>query len=78
MNGKQKNELPDVIVDGLKLSVAELGQNGQHVERAAVAHIQVVGLLVVLAGPSVVGGPSHLLLVAGQVTQAQQILLGSY
>ncbi len=64
-----------MVVDSFKLPVAELGENGEHVEGPPVAHVQMVGLLVVLAGPPVVARPVHLLLVAGQVTQAQQVLL---
>jgi hypothetical protein len=67
-----------VIIDSLKLPVAKFGEDGEHVERAAVAHVQMVGLLVVLAGSPIVGGTSHLLLVAGQVPQAQQVFLSRY
>ena len=67
-----------MIVDSLEFPVAELGENGEHVEGAPIAHVQMVGLLVVLARPPIVAGPAHLLLVAGQVAQAQQVLLRSY
>ncbi len=64
-----------MVVNGLKFPVAELGQNGEHVEGAAVPHVQVVGFLVVLTSSPVVGGPAHLLLVARKVSQAEQVLL---
>ena len=51
---------PDVVVNCLELPVTNLGQDGEHIEGAPIAHVQTVGLDVVLPGPPVVGRWVHL------------------
>ena len=45
---------PDVVVNCFELPVTDLGQDGEHIEGATIAHVQTVSLDVVLAGPPVV------------------------